>query len=64
MVSKAAVAIVLLAVASPLFFSLVLDGWVRDYFGPVNFSLDRIPDLSGKAAIVTGTWFQTVLDPT
>jgi hypothetical protein len=54
MVSKVAMAVALLAVASPLLLSLLVDGWVRDYVGSVNFSLDKIPDMSGKTVIVTG----------
>ncbi len=54
MVSKVAIAVALLAVVAPLLVSLAIDGWVRDYFGSVNFSLDKIPDMSGKTVIVTG----------
>ncbi len=54
MVGKVAIAVALLAVVAPLLVSLVIDGWVRDYFGSVNFSLDKIPDMTGKTVIVTG----------
>ena len=44
-----------MAVATPFLLNLAFDGWIRDYIGPVNFSLEQIPNLSGKTAIVTGT---------
>jgi hypothetical protein len=44
----------LVAIASPFIVSLALDGWIRDFVGAVNFSLGKIPNLSGKTAIVTG----------
>ena len=54
MVSYVSILVALAAVAAPLLGSLIIDGWARDYVGAVNFSLDKIPDLSGKVAIVTG----------
>ena len=55
MVSYVAIFVALAAVAMPFLVSLLIDGWIRDYVGSVNFSLDKIPNLSGKTAIVTGS---------
>jgi hypothetical protein len=54
---------VFVALISTPFVSLLVDGWIIDYIGAVNFSLDQIPDLTGKSAIVTGAeefkWHET-----
>lgn len=43
-----------LAVAFPILLSEVIGGWTKKYTSTVSFSAAKIPDLSGKVAIVTG----------
>lgn len=43
-----------MAVLMPLMLGLLLNGWINDYFPPPGWSIDQMPDMSGKVAIVTG----------
>jgi len=43
-----------MAVAAPFGFSLLFDGWMRDYVPPPHWQVDAMPSLEGKVAIVTG----------
>lgn len=49
-----AVAVPVLAVLSPLVMSLMMNGWINDYVPPPGWSIDQMPDMSGKVVVVTG----------
>ena len=44
----------LLVVAAPMMFSELIGGWTRQYTSWPLFSVEKMPDLTGQVAIVTG----------
>jgi NAD(P)-dependent dehydrogenase (short-subunit alcohol dehydrogenase family) len=49
-----AIAVPVVAVLSPLTLSLMCNGWINDYVPPPGWSIDQMPDMSGKVVVVTG----------
>lgn len=50
---KWTLAVAALALGTPLLLSFAVDGWLRVHVGS-QFSLEQIPDMTGKTAIITG----------
>jgi len=48
------VLIPLMAMLAPLGMSLAFDGWIREYVPLAGWSIDQMPDMTSKVAIVTG----------
>eukprot|EP00928_Gymnodinium_smaydae_P050758 TRINITY_DN34321_c0_g1_i1.p1 TRINITY_DN34321_c0_g1~~TRINITY_DN34321_c0_g1_i1.p1 ORF type:complete len:354 (-),score=48.61 TRINITY_DN34321_c0_g1_i1:39-1100(-) len=42
------------AIVFPMLHSLAFNGWMNDYFPSPGWTVDQMPDMSGKVAIVTG----------
>eukprot|EP00930_Biecheleria_cincta_P056774 TRINITY_DN42832_c0_g1_i1.p1 TRINITY_DN42832_c0_g1~~TRINITY_DN42832_c0_g1_i1.p1 ORF type:complete len:353 (+),score=63.82 TRINITY_DN42832_c0_g1_i1:171-1229(+) len=49
-----AICVPVVAVLAPVMLGLLMNGWINDYVPPPGWSIDQMPDMSGKVVVVTG----------